>query len=932
MRNFSFFFIFLGSFLAALFPATATLAQGTVPFFKCDSVAVTHEGNISSASTSIVLKILNVAGIGTAPTAANWPLPMTSPRTSAGGQSFSLKNMGQIFGIAHNAAADLFVAASSSYNSNAWGGINTKITTNVPQNSGSIYRINNSGIIEFAELPNAGSGLGNLAYDQPHNMLLATNFHDGKIYGFNATTGVQVFVFDPNFDGLSYPAAAANFVKLGQRPWGVAAFGSNASNVVLYYGRWTEDTGRPQAAASNQIWSVRINTAGTGVVGGTETLIWTIPPVTGTYSNPPADLEISTDGLRMLIAERSMYSDEQPYAHQSRVLELTRPSASSTLWTPQPIAKFGIGASSGNNATGGTDFGEYEIKPSGNVLKNCNASVWATSDFINFAAANYVYGIQILAATGGNVSNSKWIDNDNMLASYDKTQTGDVDYRRCMQCGPPAGSDCCQMYRPAPSDSVCCKAGILRAIEPGCTVQKVQYTVIGGVIQNFTSNCTINSPFSYAGTTSGTVTFTGVCNLANLWANLTATSATGNVTVNWVITFTNGQTCQITSQVKNCPHPLIECDKFAFKQCVCAPAALSYIDVHITNQAIPNSPICKVKIVKYDPANNVQTTYWSAGAVVTPAATPFAAPFTLIPSSGPSLNILTGGIVNAQLYFPTSTFSGSITVTAYHCNGDSCVKSWKPRTWIESDPTLVNAAVAKNVKPAYDKIFAAGFQVQQPTGSGFIPPVKYASISVAEPNSPAIVVAVTGAEMFPDRSNPTIRKAPGTIQHAAQAAKNVMWEFKEPLQMSPGSASAILHVIFANQVPKLVSYTLYDEEGGIIRTATIEVTQFKTTEATDRSDYPAESASPSFLLLSGAPNPADEHFHLLYSLNTPETISFHVFDLDGRLIETISAGTQTEGNHEQSLETAHLPSGIYMIRMYTADKRASSPLKMVVAH
>lgn len=927
MRNTWFFCTLLCCLASTLCTAPALHAQGTIPFFKCDSVAVTHEG---SGSSSIVLKVINVAGIGTvAPTAANWPLPMTAPRTSVAGQSFSQKNLGQVFGITHNLAGDLFVGASSSYNTNAWGGINTKPTANVPQNSGSIYRINNAGITEFAEMPNAASGLGNLGYDRLHNMVLATNFHDGKIYGFNAS-GTQVFVFDPNFDGLSYPTAAANFIKLGQRPWGVAAFGTNAANVVLYYGRWTEDTGRPQAGASNQIWSVRINAAGTGVVSGTETLVWTIPPVTSTYSNPPADIEISTDGLRMLIAERSMYNDDQPYAHQSRVLELTRSSTASTSWTPQPLGKFSIGASSGWNSTGGTDFGELEIKPVNNVLKNCNASVWATSDFINFVPANYVYGIQVLAAAGGNVGNSKWIDNDNVLASYDKTQTGDVDYRRCMQCGPQV-SDCCQRYRPAPSDSICCKAGILRAVEPGCEVQKVQYAVTGGVVQSFTSNCVINNPFSYSGTSSGTVTFVGVCNLANLWANLTATSSTGNVTVTWTITFATGETCTLVSQVKNCPHPLIECDKFAFKQCVCAPAALSYVDVYITNQAIPNSPICKVKIVKYDLANNVQTSYWSAGAVVTPAATPFAAPFSLIPSSGPSLNVLTGGIVNAQLYFPTGSFSGSITVTAYHCNGDSCVKSWKPRTWIESDPALVNAAIAKNVKPAYDKIFAAGFQIEQRPGAGFVPPVKYVSVSIAEAGSPAVVVAVTGAELFPDNSNPTVRKAPGTVQHAAQAAKNAMWEFREPLQMASGTTSGILHVIFANQVPKIVSYTLYDEEGGIIRTATIEVLNFKTIGTEDRAAQPAAPA-PALMLLSGAPNPANEQFHALYALQNAEDITFRVFDLDGRLIESIAAGPQSEGNHEQTIETAHLPAGIYMLRMYTADQRASTPLKMVVAH
>lgn len=928
MRKFSVFSFFIMLFVV-LFYQQQTLSAQNPAFFKCDSVAITHEG---FAPTDIVLKTINVQGIGGAPVAANWPVPMTSPRTSVAGQSFSKKNLGQIFGIAHNAVGDLFVSASSSYNSGGWGtAINTLTTiTNTPAGSGSVYRINNSGIVEFAEMVNTGSGLGNLAYDQPHNILFVTNFHDGKIYAYNATTGALKFSFDPNFDGLSYTTADPKFIKLGQRPWGIAAYGTTTSNVRLYYGRWTEDMGRPQAGASNQIWSVLINVTGSNV-SGAESLVWNIPSVSGNYSNPPSDIEISSDGLRMLVAERSMHSDENPSAHNARVLELSRTTISSNIWTAAPLTKFGIGASAGTNSTGGTDFGEFELLSLN--AKRCNATVWAASDFINFVSGNYVYGLQVLAGTGGTVSTSKWIDNDNVLASYDKSQTGDVDYRRCMNCPPPPGNNCCQMYRPAPSDSICCKAGILRATElPNCgPVANVQYTITGGVIQSFTSNCTINNPGSYIGTSSGTVTFVGVCNLANLWANLTATSSTGNITVTWVVTFTSGVKCSLTSTVKNCPHPLIDCDKFAFKQCVCTPAALSYVDIHITNQALPNSPICKVKIVKYDPSNNVQTSYWSAGVVVTPLGTPFVSPFNMIPSSGPALNVLTGNVVNAQLYFPSGTFTGSITVTTYHCNGDSCVKSWRPSIWPHTDPTLVNAADVVNVKPQFSPIFATGFQIKQSAKSGAIPAIKYISVSVAD-QSEAQVVAVTGAELYPNRTAPPSREL-GRVQNAAQAAKNAMWEFKEPLNMQPGDVSGVLHVIFANKVPKLMTYTLYNEEGSIINNATIEILNFTAVTADDRSSDVATTApTERFMMLSGAPNPAKDYFYLLYNLSIEQDLTFNIFDMNGRKMESIKVGKQNEGNHELTIETSHLPTGVYIIRMNAASGKISEPLKMVVSN
>jgi len=924
MKQYS-IFCFIAALLPAAFPSSNRLsAQQLV--FDCDSVAITYE---AFQPLDYVLSIMDVSAIGTAPTAVHWPAPVVAPRRSANGQSFTRKNLGEIFGISYNRGGDLFVSASSSYNTDAWGTINTIVTTNVPQNSGSIYRINNSGIVEFAEAPNTGAGLGNLTYDIWHNLLLATNFHDGKIYAYNATTGgAPVFTFDPNFDGLSYGTPAAGFIKLGQRPWGIAAYGTNANNMVLYYGRWSVDQGRPQTGVHNEIWSVKINAAGTGITG-TETLVYSIPYIAGNYSNPPSDLEISTDGVRMLVAERSMYLDGTPNAHSSRVFELTRSNVASSTWTPQPIGKFSIGASSGNNSTGGVDFGEYLLKPGAGKLKDCNAAVWAAADFINFTAGNYVYGLQILPSTGGNVVSSKWIDHDNNLTQADKTQCGDVDYRRCLQC-PAVGDDCCRFYEPAFFDSICCKAGIKR-IDPACgPIASVQYTVVGGVIQGFTSDCLINNPNGYSGTASGTVTFSGACNLSFIWASLNATSANGNVTVTWVINFANGQQCTLVSQVKNCPHPLIKCDEFKFKQCICTGAALSYVDINVNNQAIPNSPICSLKIVKYDPSNNVQLTYWSAGSVLTPASTPFTAPFNLIPSSGPSLNVLTGGNVNAQLYFPGTSFSGSITVTSYHCNGDSCVKSWRPNTWPPHDPTLVNAAIVKNVKPRYNKIFATGFKIQQRDGMGQIPTIKYVSVGISD-QSGAEIIAVTGAELYPEKGPITSKKDPGTVLQAAQASQNAFWEFKEPIHFQPGNSSLVLHVVFANQLPKLVTYTLYDEEGSVVQQSVLEVlNQFAIVNSGEANTL-ANTAN-DFLLLSGAPNPAKDFFRVKYSLGSNRDISFQVYDLNGRLMESVEAGQQGIGDHETALEVAHYPSGVYIVRMLSKDGMISAPIKMVVAN
>ncbi len=154
----------------------------------------------------------------------------------------------------------------------------------------------------------------------------------------------------------------------------------------------------------------------------------------------------------MLLAERSMAGDlnnspntSGPYyyaAHESRVLEYIRPSTSSA-WTPLTVAtanKFGIGTAhpftnaygSRPSAAGGAD---YDL---------VGGHVWATGDALHFpnypmppdtgpTQSDYIYGIQGLLMSGGNIHNSLLIDLSNSTADMDKNQMGDVELP-CPQC------------------------------------------------------------------------------------------------------------------------------------------------------------------------------------------------------------------------------------------------------------------------------------------------------------------------------------------------------------------------------------------------------------------------------------------------------------------------------------------------------------------
>ena len=908
--------------------------QGEPGILKCDSVVVTCE---ATAATDFVMAMMDISGIGAAPTGMNWSQPAVTARHGVGTQTlssqmFTRANLGQVFGLAYDNVGNVFVAASSVYFSGGiWGGINTVTNSYVGQvaNSGSIYKITANTMTEFVELPNKGQGLGNVCYNKIHNSLYATNFHDGKIYRMDMTGTVQN-VFDPNFDGLSY-GTQFNYAPLGQRSWGVAVFGTTTANTVLYYSRWSIDCNHPPTGNYyNEIWSVNLDASGNPT--GTETLIYKIPylnQVAGTgsscpncanKSNPVADIEISTDGKRMLLAERSMNGTTSS-AHASRLLELKR---SGLVWAPEPVAKYPIGLWCKQNATGGCDYGDYDLK--GN--KVCNGSVLSMNDYVSAPGAPFfgstAYGFEIVNPAGGDETTGKIVDLNNVPGGQDKFRIGDVDYRRCLDCAPMQN---CGFFEPY-GDTTCCQAGIKLTNTGGGAISSINYTVVGGVVQGYQnqSTCVVSStvPVNVVGTTNGLINFAGGCiNLTNFALNLQATTVSGMITVTFTVNFANGQHCVYSIKI-NCKRPPVTlCDKFDIKQCICQGAALNYIDVNILNQMIPNDPICSIKITKYDNLGNIQTTYWNAGAVILPSATAYNSPFNTIPAVG-SINVVTGGLVHFQNYF-TGTFTGSIGITVYHCSGDSCNTSWKPNVWNPTD--IATAAVAK-VKSKYAKMFATTYKLtqKQDVGNRVAVPVKFVSIGIDDRGTTAEIVAVTGAEQYPERERSDILK----FSYASHARQNAFFELQEPLTLLQRDSSGAFNIVFANVLPPRIRYTLYDESGAVIGSDTIRLDSSSTTGVVNL--LPNKSASADFFLVNGYPNPTNDLYNLKYVLGSSKEVTLSVADASGKEMAQYNEGKKQIGVVEKSLSLGWLSNGIYFIRLVSSDGQSSEPLRVVVSH
>jgi hypothetical protein len=77
------------------------------------------------------------------------------------------------------------------------------------------------------------------------------------------------------------------------------------------------------------------------------------------------------------------------------------------------------------------------------------------------------------------------------------------------------------------------------------------------------------------------------------------------------------------------------------------------------------------------------------------------------------------------------------------------------------------------------------------------------------------------------------------------------------------------------------------------------------------------------------PNPFNAETVFRYSLKSANRVRLTVFDVSGRLVETLVNGWRQAGTHELTFDASHLPSGIYFYRLEAGDFTASGKMVMM---
>jgi hypothetical protein len=360
--------------------------------FLDKAVAIVTHNNWDPAPNNFSMTIVDISG-APPPANLNYLAPLYHHPT------WTLDNLGKIFGLTLDSDGNLYVAPTTAYGPNP--------------SPATIKRIDGvtGEITVFATLPNNGPAMGNINYDCVSQTIYVSNFEDGRIYQLDMNGAVVSTYHHQTGDVTMGPAADpgepnGQFAPLGSRPWAVQ---SNAGR--LYYSVWVEHQQSTDPVRDNEVWSVGYVDK-TGVIDpGTAKLEFSLPTIGGSQSTPVSDISFAQTGW-MLVAQRTMGGDSQTGAHQSTTFEYDYQGGT---WVSQGTT-YVVGELLPYSAAGGVD---HDFDP--------NGYVWMTGDALDFYTPSVVYGLQGTPYGGGGVETSTIIDLDQEITQQDKTVYGDVE-------------------------------------------------------------------------------------------------------------------------------------------------------------------------------------------------------------------------------------------------------------------------------------------------------------------------------------------------------------------------------------------------------------------------------------------------------------------------------------------------------------------------
>ena len=466
-------------------------------------------------------------------------------------------------------------------------------------------------------------------------------------------------------------------------------------------------------------------------------------------------------------------------------------------------------------------------------------------------------------------------------------------------------SECCEATEVYYSQEKCC----LRLITE-CEVKQLEVFVQGGTISSAAWNCTA-ALGAYQGQSTYSFIPNGCAPQMELCFDALASNTTGLISVNLVFTFTNGEVCEKSIKFEGCepikPEPSDCCGDWKLK--------------------FKNSFFQKTGIFEYTNPSNKQICSVSIQAAPGLTAGNYSSdsnPWQ--PMTSTSVINLAPPATNTIKFWMSGSmwYSSPIVLQVNYCDGTYCLDTLKWKGIVLDH----DVDILKDVIP--DKLFAVQLQVN--------PEARYAE-EVA-----AIAVSLepseTDAALMPYIFAASAGKMEGESLHEGQAcltntwmsASNVYATFPTKADSEDGGSNLRKRLAIVigchreSQSPPILLITYFDQDGNVL--ATGEMVDYMG-ETVTTSMAEADNGASHFGQVKVYPNPADNQATFTYSIGQARNLKIDLFNLHGKLLQTLEEGRKSAGYHQLRLDTSNLPAGMYVIRMQSEGVVESLRLSVV---
>jgi len=503
-------------------------------------------------------------------------------------------------------------------------------------------------------------------------------------------------------------------------------------------------------------------------------------------------------------------------------------------------------------------------------------------------------------------------------------------------------------------DSACCQFTIpIFPVTSPTGVTQIQWSLSGGTMESITNftGCNASYPNPY-GQTSGTITFTPACTNSpmNLGMEVTPTTASGVVTLYLTIYHGPNKVCRDTLQLRCSRAPITKCDGLAVAPYIFNNLQQSWRTFTITNLKQPASPIKEVKI-SFNPMPCSPTYVWTGGGLkvdngnrswgYTTSGTPPYSQISMACPPAQSGSAPQGAAAINTVQFNlgvdyTCNWTGSVTLTVIHCDGDTCVLTYpnwcakpSPKQCIIGPPIEISLGAATSPLR-----IARLLEVQVDTALVPGRPELHACNATVVPVSrgwDVVGVSIEDELTQDERESGRYRGWVGSAKLTkADAARWALVELQPCKQdTKPIKNPWILRATLASREARpdtpRVAITFYDADGNPIASDTAKA-------AMQVTSVPVEVVRPAggtSGILQVVPNPAAEEVRVEYVLARPSEVTVEVCDLLGKCQLKAELGWMPAGTNSFGMSTADLPTGSYILRLRTSDGVLTAPLRIV---